>query len=269
MRSILLTVLLGTIALRADADGTATYLGNEGVLISRGDIRILFDPLFDNGFDQFQMVPYDMQTRLFAGEPPFDGVDAIFVSHAHGDHFSAELMARYLSAHPDVRLYAPVQAATLLNEAAADAAIRSRVTGLALEPGDEPFSIDIDGIRISAIRIPHSGWPDRMTDIENLSFHVVLGDDVSVAHFGDSDADRSHFEPYAAYWAARDTDLAMPPYWFFLSPSGRDIVESIVRPAASVGTHVPVELPAYPAAETAEFKAYDLFRLPGEERSIP
>ena len=70
------------------------YLANEGVMVSRGDTRILFDPLFNESFGQYQLVPDTMRAAILAGEAPFDGIDAVFISHYHDDHFSVPDMLR-------------------------------------------------------------------------------------------------------------------------------------------------------------------------------
>ncbi|MCH8980798.1 MBL fold metallo-hydrolase, partial [candidate division KSB1 bacterium] len=51
-----------------------------------------------------------MRDDIFAGQAPYDGVDAVFISHSHGDHFSASDMMRLLRERQDIRLYAPLQA---------------------------------------------------------------------------------------------------------------------------------------------------------------
>ena len=270
MNRALLLSLLACAAVRADGDTVATYLANQGVLVESGDTAVLFDPLFDRDFGQFQLVPEEMQAALMAGEEPFDDVAAVFVSHYHGDHFSPALMLEYLRRQPSVRLYAPMQATNALREAAGDDHdVMTQVTGLALEHGDAPVTMQLGELSVSAIRLPHSGWPDRMTDIENLAFRVTLDEQIIVEHYGDADPNRQHFEVYPDYWTSSSPDFAMPPYWFFLSPEGRDIVADIIRPDQVVGTHAPVELPPYPATRAPEFQAFDVFRKPGERRDIP
>ena len=82
-RFLLLALLVSPCAL---AQTTLRYLGNEGVMVSQGDTRVLFDPLFNNSFGQYQLVPDNVRESIFAGAPPFDGVDAGFISHHHDDH---------------------------------------------------------------------------------------------------------------------------------------------------------------------------------------
>ena len=84
----------------------AFYMANEAVMVTDGDTKVLFDPLYPESYGQYLLVPEAMREALFAGDEPFDGVDAIFVSHFHGDHFSADDMLRLLIAQPDIMLYA-------------------------------------------------------------------------------------------------------------------------------------------------------------------
>lgn len=252
------------------AESRVMYLANQGVLIEQAESKVLFDPLFDNAYGQYELVPDAIANDLLQGNPPFDSVDAVFVSHAHGDHFAADLMLGYLRAQEDVRLYAPVQAVSLLRErAGADANALTRVIGIALDRGDEPARFEMAGLDIRAVRIPHSGWPTRRTDIENLAFHVRLDSEKSVMHFGDSDAAPAHFAPYQALWSERATDLALPPYWFFLSNGGRQVLDEQIQPKLAIGTHVPTAMPDDPALREAEFDGVELFTEPGQSQPIP
>lgn len=246
----------------------AHYLANAGVMIERGETKILFDPLYRNGYDTYEFVPADTERALFVGEPPFDGIDAVFVSHYHGDHFSPDVMLAFLQARCDVRLYVPWQALTALIEAGASESILDRTEAVSLEYGDEPIAFDHGAIQVEAVRIPHAGWPDRVTDVENIAWRVTLDDATTVVHLGDADTKPLHFELHPDHWHGVDTDLALPPYWYFTSPRGQIVLEQHIRPDHAIGVHVPAEMPDDPDNRPTEWHGFDLFTVPGEKREI-
>ena len=93
---VALVALFTSASAMAQETSVVQYLANEGVMITHGETSILFDPLYDNSYGQYQMVPQPILDAIFAGESPYDSVDAVFVSHFHGDHFSASEMLRLL-----------------------------------------------------------------------------------------------------------------------------------------------------------------------------
>ena len=273
----LLALLLITSGI-AIADGSdfgtntsiAHYMANEGLMVVNGDTKVVFDPLFRNGYGQYQLLPKEMEEALFAGAPPFDGIDAVFVSHYHGDHFSPEDVLRLLKVQPGIQLYAPGQAVSGLRSVAGvqDERVFERVTAVDLAYKDAPVTLEMDGLLIEAVRIPHSGWPTGRVDVENISWRVTLNETTTVLHMGDADPNDVHFARDAAYWDKRHTHMAFPPYWFFGNNQGPGIIENRIKPDHSVGVHVPVSIPKDPALRPAELRAYDLFTNPGETRDI-
>jgi L-ascorbate metabolism protein UlaG (beta-lactamase superfamily) len=253
---------------QADDAIVAKYLANAGVLITQGETKIVFDPLFDNNYDFYELVPKDIEQALFDGRPPFDGVDAIFVSHHHGDHFSPVRMAQLLQAHPDLQLFGPSQAIDAMPVDKTDPDLRNRMHSVSLDM-DSQFSMVVGDIEVSAIRIRHSGWPDRHAEIDNIAFRVSLDDKATVLHMGDAHTDPKMFDRRADYWAERHMHLAMPPYWYFMSSGGKKILEDHVRADVTVGVHVPANIPDTPSLYPDELRGRLLFSVPGEEKRIP
>ncbi|MDH3440346.1 MAG: MBL fold metallo-hydrolase [Gammaproteobacteria bacterium] len=268
MRRLLLVaslVCLSPVAVSQDA--AVTYLANEGVMVWQGDTKILFDPLYDNSYGTYQMVPDRVRNAIFAGEAPYDGVQAVFVSHHHGDHFSAADMLRLLSEHPDIHFYAPAQAVSAVREiASADQqSVLDRMTGLDMEYGDSPVQIIAGDLTIDAAFIPHAGWPTARTDVQNIAFRVTLGNGTTVLHMGDADARTVHFNADEEYWEETTIDLAMPPYWYFLSEDGVEIMEDRLDVIHAVGIHAPDDF-SNPSNRPEELLSYDVFTSPGEGR---
>jgi len=256
---------------RTPAGGaTAQYLANAAVLVTDGATTVVFDPLFRNDFGMYERLPDTTERALFAGTAPFDGLDAVFVSHYHEDHFSAEDVLRLLEARPDLQLYAPAQAVAGMRDVAAARldAVNDRVHAVALQYRDEPVTLQHGTLLVEAVRVPHSGWPARQQQVENLAFRVTLGEATTVVHLGDADANDVHFERDGAFWRRRRPHLALPPYWFFLSPAGRQVLERRIAATHSIGMHVPADVPGRAADRAPELRAYELFTEPGEVRAI-
>lgn len=254
-----------------ESGARATYLANEGLMVAHGETKVLFDPLFNERFGQYRLVPESMRRALLAGDPPWDGVDAVFISHYHDDHFSPRDMLEFLRVREDVHLYAPEQAIAALREAAGaeDEGLSGKLHAIALEHGDEPQQIAIPGLLIEAVRIPHSGWPTRATGVENIAWRVTLNDRTTVLHLGDADTKDLHFEQHGEHWAKRRPHMVFPPYWYFLSQGGLEVLRERLRPVHAVGIHVPVTVPENAAGREEALQDADLFIRPGETRAIP
>lgn len=265
----LLTGVLLLVSAHARAEqAIATYVGNEGVVITHGATSIAFDPVFKNGYGLYELVPDELETALFNAEPPFDQLDAIFVSHIHGDHFDAAVMTELLQHRPDLLLFASEQVVRSMITLLPEKTLMERVKSIRLVYGDEPVVLEVNDIKIGASRIPHSGWPDSRTDIENIAFRITIAD-TTVLHLGDADTKRKHFDPHSEFWAAEEINLALPPYWYFASKNGQEVLTTILKPGLAVGVHVPSSVPDDRTRWDEEYRQYDLFVRPGESREIP
>jgi len=255
----------------SDHDVLAQYLANEGLMVVQGETKVVFDPLFRNSYGQYQLLPEPMEEALFAGEPPFDGIDAVFISHHHGDHFSPADILHLLKQQQEIRLYAPTQAVAGLREVAhaEDESVFDRVIAVDLVYKDAPVMLKMEGLLIEAVRIPHSGWPTSRLDVENISWRITLNDTTTVLHMGDADPNDVHFERDAAYWNKTRTHMAFPPYWFFTSTYGPGVLKNRIKADHNVGIHVPVSISKNPSLRPPELRPYDLFTQPGEKREIP
>ncbi len=251
-------------------DAHAHYIANMGAMIERGETRVLFDPLFKNDFDTYDPVPAEVEAALLAGTAPWDGIDAVFVSHYHGDHFDPATLLELLRAQSTVEFFAPEQAAAAIRELLDEDEdpVLERLHGLALTNGETAVDIELGSLLIEAIRVPHGGWPNRHAHVENLVFRVTLDNETTVMHLGDADSSDEHYAATSEYWQERHTHFAMPPYWFFLSDEGRRIVDERIAADHAVGMHVPTEVPDNPDDRPEELRDVDLFTKPSETRRI-
>jgi len=265
-RCLIAALVLFSSAVVAEPASQAYYLANAGVMVMRGETRVLFDPLFRNDFGIYDRVPAEMEQAILDAVPPFDDIDAVFISHSHEDHFDPALLKQLLERHATVHLFAPAPAVAELLEAGMQAG--PRIHAIELGDHDPPMRIEAGELLVEAVRIPHSGWPHSNAEVENIAFRVTLAEATSVVHLGDADANDVHFEQTAPYWEQVRPNLALPPFWFFLSPEGRRIVGERIGALQAIGVHVPTKVPDDPAARPADWQDFDLFTRPGELRDI-
>jgi L-ascorbate metabolism protein UlaG (beta-lactamase superfamily) len=264
--SVLILLACGPVV----AETTVQYIANAGLLVSDGDSKILFDPLFDDDYGQYYLPPDDVREAILGGDAPFDEVSAVFVSHMHPDHFSAADILILLRQQPAMWLYGSSQVADRLKDAANDgyAEVFDRVVGLSLVRGDPAASLQLGSISIEAIRIPHSGWPGRWAELSNIAFRVTLAEGVTVLHLGDADVRDEHYALQPDHWTSRSIDAAFPPYWYFQSTAGRQILEQRLKPVRSIGVHVPKNVPIDPQDRPRGLRDVELLTTPGEIHRI-
>lgn len=246
----------------SESEGKAHYLGNEGLLISTAHGKVLFDPFFHNDYGNYTLVPEDIRQAIFSGAAPYDSISAIVVSHAHGDHFSAEDALRYLKRFENTCLVAPKQAIDMLAKLDGATEVKSQLHAIELETGDPVTELRLGNIVIESVRIPHAGWPGRK-NVENLVHRVTFGDELNVIHMGDADPNDLHFKPYTKHWEEHESEMAFPPYWFFTSRFGPAILSDRINAVESVGVHVPTKVP-----EDLQRSGKDYFTVPGEVREF-
>ena len=270
--TVILCFFLQSTLAHADAvhAGQAHYLGNAGVMVERGQSKVLFDPFFRNDYGVYDLVPEEIERAIFAGSPPYDGIDAVFVSHHHDDHFDAKLLVAYLETWQEIELYAPQQAVDMLlaSVQAIDETVLDRIHGLAMESAAEPVKTRAGELLIEAVEVAHAGWPSRNTEVDNLAFRVTIDSSTTIVHMGDADKATEHYEPHREYWEARKVQLAFAPVWLFLTDQGLYVLDDYVGADHQIGVHVYDRVPDDPDDRPAEFDGLDIFTEPGEVRSI-
>ena len=268
---ILLWVILPTTTFAGENHSThAQYLANAGVMVAKGDTKVLFDPFFRNDYGQYDLVPAEMEAAIFAGTPPYDSIDALFISHHHDDHFDPALVMRYLQEWPEIQLYAPQQAVSALiaeSESPSDDLLQ-RIHSVELEPDSAAVRFSFTGLEIQAVRVAHAGWPNQHAEVVNIVFRVALDESTTVMHLGDADAGRQHYAPHTAFWEERDTDLALVPVWLLLTDKGRYVLDEHVDAGHEIGIHVYKSVPDDPEDRSSNFEGLDIFTRPGETRLI-
>jgi len=246
-----------------------TSILNAGVTaeLGRADatVKFLFDPLYDDHYGSFEVPGEELIAAIINDVSPYDNIDAVFVSHAHGDHFSVSQLTQLLAAQDRVQLVAPAQAVEQLHATAEwQDSFEDRVVAIDIENGQAAQSFVIGGATIEAIRSPHSGWPERHSKVHNLSFRVSAPGGARVMHFGDADPGLQHFEPHTEFFASARTGLAIVPFWHLNSDDPEKLIDQTFNAQRAVGMHVPVDEPDWLSES-----GWDYFNGLGQQVAVP
>ncbi len=234
--------------------GTVTSIRNAGAIAELGEgedaIKVLFDPLYDNHFGSLAELDDALIEKIVLGKAPYDGVSAVFVSHAHGDHFSARHLSRLLAAQPEVTLVAPEPAIAAMRKVSEwQDGFADRVRAITLENGQAAETFTIADATVEAFRSPHAGWPERHKTVHNLTFRVSAstGSDGAqrVMHLGDADPGVEFFAPHKRFLESKRTGLALVPFWFFREENKDALIGSVLNAESVTGIHVPQETPGW------------------------
>jgi L-ascorbate metabolism protein UlaG (beta-lactamase superfamily) len=207
-----------------------TYLANEGFMIAGGGRKLLIDALFREGVEGYATITPATRELLEQARSPFDGVDAVFATHFHADHFDAEAVLAHLTHNPQAFFFSTNQAADKLRATGKFDAFKTRVVATLPKEG-ERFHSGHRGIYAQLLNIHHG----RSRPIENLGFIVEIAGK-RVLHIGDSEAEAAVFQKYEM--AKERIDVAFLPFWYFLDDDFKRAVCEQIQPRHIVVMHI-------------------------------
>ena len=205
-----------------------THVFNAGYLITVDDKRILIDALYE-GYPEGILKP------VVYAQPPFDDVDLILATHEHGDHFSPELVARYMQENPHTLFISTKSAVRQL--LAEDSDLRGRTKGVELQKGERK-QIDVAGIELEAIYLSHG-----MVGLLNLGF-IITVDGAKLFHTGDLSPDHvrvSYLQDYGL--PEEQIDVAFVPDFLLTMAEYHAHVLEGIQPKYVMPMHYPYEDP--------------------------
>ncbi len=209
-KAIIIILLLSYIAVTSHAQQEkvdVTYVGNSGFLINIGDKKILIDALF-KGFEGDYILPQEIQDKLTSAQAPFDDVDLILVTHAHGDHVNPNMVKQHLENNPKA-IFASTQQ---LVDHMKDSTDRS----VGFSPTKEKSDMkEIKGITIESFLLPHG--PDSR--IINNGFLISVNG-ITFFHTGDVDFDQFTFDEFRSLQLLeRKIDISFIQHFYLTSDS--------------------------------------------------
>lgn len=259
----------------ADGDGVrVTFLASEGVLMAWSGPDVLIDALFDINVPggapprlHDHLTPEQLR-RVEVGDPPFDDVGLVFVTHRDDDHVTIGSVVRHLRANPAAVLVAPSDVVDAVRRA--DTTLAERV----VSPAGRPGSVDtltVTGLTVYALGIPHVGSADRAPAdrIPHLAYVVDMAG-FRIVHLGDAEPSANALGPLTGL--ARRPDLAFVPHWLVADDAGERLMRSAIGARHVVVMHANRGNRADVAARVdtlaARLDGVSLFGAPFEERVV-
>lgn len=206
------------------------YVANAGVLVTIGNVRVLIDAPIRDGIAPYATSSSAERERLEGALPPYDGIDAVLITHWHEDHFSPEAVAAHLARNrravvvssPEV-----IERVRTVGTGLSD----SRLRGVLPPPGASEL-VTVSGLPVRLLRVRHN--PARRLPEQHVGF--LIGDGSTVLHTGDADPKADNF---ALLRDLPRVDLALVPFWFMLTDANRQFVRQAIRPQRVAAMHLP------------------------------
>ena len=226
-------VLLAVQAPAALPDGLQLrYIANAGLLLEIENRRVLIDAPIRDGIPPYATSPPTERRALEQAAPPYDRIDAILITHWHEDHFSAEAVAAHLAHNRSAVAISSPEVLDRIRAVAPDLP-PGRLRAVLPAPG-RAETVQVRDLPIRVLRIRHSS--SRRVPDQHVAF--LLGRTTTVLHTGDADTGADDFGVLRDLPAV---DLALLPYWYFLSDASRLLVRTAIAPRRIVAIHIPPE----------------------------
>lgn len=201
-------------------------LGNEAVRVSSENKRILIDGLYREGYPEDVVLAADLRQRIETAEGEFDRLDLVLVTHSHKDHFNAAAVIRHFANNPQARL---ISTPEVVAAVASEIPVARRHS---VPQGVEPVAIRAGGIDVLVFNLNHGAG----NETQNLGFVFAL-DGKTIFHLGDTMADRDDLE--AAGMADHPVDVALVPFWYYLSEENAKELDGILKAEIVIPIHMP------------------------------
>lgn len=213
---------------------TVTYIGNEGVLISSKDKKVLIDGLHREYKPAYAFPPEDLLKSLENARKPYDKINLLLVSHIHLDHFYAQSIGLHLQNNPNAIFASSDQAVSEVEKNFEGyEKIKSRIKPVRHE-WKKSFDFDHDEIKVRFLGLQHGS--ERFREIQNMG-HLIEVSGVKLLHIGDADMTAENFSSFKL--STEKIDIAFIPYWFLLSENGRTLVKEQINPKKIIAVHIP------------------------------
>ncbi|HPI38222.1 MAG TPA: MBL fold metallo-hydrolase [Ignavibacteriaceae bacterium] len=223
-----------------------TYIANEGFLVETTNHKVIVDALFGNIKGDWCEQPSDsILHAMISGMLPFNGIDAIMVSHYHVDHFDQQMVTDFMKNHTETILVCPNQVDEILHKNVDYPIISSRIRRVKSAIPHDTLIV-VNGIEINSMRINHGSYietdtasgesVDRHRNVENLSFLINV-DGYTLSHSGDASS-RTPSDFFKNYELDKQEIHIALFDRSYLRPDALEIVNEVFKPKNIILMHI-------------------------------
>jgi ankyrin repeat protein/L-ascorbate metabolism protein UlaG (beta-lactamase superfamily) len=214
-----------------------TYLGNCSFMVARGKNKLLFDvEQLNHAFLKPSL--QDAFYLMEASTPPFDGIESVFISHAHADHTGFREIISLLQKQSHIRMLSTTDTKEGMKEvdSLAFETLADRIKTVDLAYG-KTMKTKVDGMETEIISLCHAGAPGSMLKI--LGFVVNL-DGVRVFFLSDIDPGNDVNAAALKEWGKKkeEIDILIAASPILYDPTGVALVKESIRPKHIIAMNV-------------------------------
>ncbi|MBL8178120.1 MAG: MBL fold metallo-hydrolase [Bryobacterales bacterium] len=202
------------------------HVANAGVLLTCGEDVVAVDAFFREGVEGYQTAPVALREEMEAGRGIYGGIRVILATHAHRDHFDAGAVARHLRSNARAVFAGTGQLANAVRGAG----------GEKVDTVTWPAERRWGGVRVRFLKLPHNA-PHRDT-VENSALVIAMCGE-TLLFTGDADMTMADFAKLGLETGTVTRLFA--PWWMMTGRSGREVIDTLLRPKALWALHGDVE----------------------------
>nr|WP_275297547.1 MBL fold metallo-hydrolase [Maricaulis parjimensis] len=197
-----------------------------GVLISRGENRVMIDALFTDAYEGRFRIPVEAdRLAMIEGSGEFPRGTLMLFTHSHGDHFDADLVRMATGQQGGGRIIGPAD--VLAMHANGDPEAQTEPVGGTFTAAQrQRYGFDLDSRPMF-----------HMNGIDNLTYAVSFGE-ITLLHLGDTNPDEADL----SVWDDTDIDVVMYPIWWDQSERGQAKLNGDWADAIHIALHIPASV---------------------------
>jgi ankyrin repeat protein/L-ascorbate metabolism protein UlaG (beta-lactamase superfamily) len=210
-----------------------SYVANAGFVVAAGNMGVMIDSLFNNGYNQYEVLTKDIIDVMRKFESPFNAIKFLLVTHNHEDHFNVNLVETFMVKNKNVILISPSQVKIDLNIYGSQYdSIKHRTISVAPSYGSTT-ALTVKDLRLNAFRFTHG-----TKDIQSLGYVFELGEK-RIAHLGDASLKENKDTYNRISLQKYKLDVAFIPFFDFMTPESRALIKKFINPKHIILTHIP------------------------------